>query len=81
MVCILIKLAMDFVQRMKRALQRGRSATLPPGKSVLLSQSFAVIKVCVQHFVGGEEEAGREMGQVTADDDLDGWLRSSSMLS
>jgi hypothetical protein len=22
---------MDFVQRMKRALQRGRSATLPPG--------------------------------------------------
>lgn len=23
---------MDFVQRMKRALQRGRSATLPPGE-------------------------------------------------
>lgn len=34
---------MDFVQRMKRAMQRGRSATLPPGE--LAAGRFAVLMI------------------------------------
>ena len=49
---------MDFVQRMKRALQRGRSATLPPGELTFSVKVFKVCFFCKRGGGGGEGQVG-----------------------